>query len=193
MQGISLVTLFLEVGVHTTSFQHHDTPSRKKQLSVDTTIYIDHSFLDMPPPQEETVQSLQKNDYVTCCFDSFWWVTLIEMVNSAEKDYLCTFLHPHGPSTQFHWPRGNDNGYVPVTKIIMKIGIPTTSVNGRTYYITEDERKKHRTALRLWINHTSETKFLIFHARKGFGNRPLGGPKWFILHCVNGLSLKGGY
>ena len=143
----------------------------------------------MPPPQEETVQSLQKNDYVTCCFDSFWWVTLIEMVNSAEKDYLCTFLHPHGPSTQFHWPRGNDNGYVPVTKIIMKIGIPTTSVNGRTYYITEDERKKHRTALRLWINHTSETKFLIFHARKGFGNGPLGGPKWCILHGVQVLNL----
>ena len=143
MQGISLVTLFISGS----RSAHHFIPTsqytiQKKQLSVDTTIYIDHSFLDMPPPQEETVQSLQKNDYVTCCFDSFWWVALIEMVNSAEKDYLCTFLHPHGPSTQFHWPRGNDKGYVPVTKIIMKIGIPTTSVNGRTYYITEDERKK---------------------------------------------------
>ena len=83
---------------------HHFIPTsqytiQKKQLSVDTTIYIDHSFFDMPPPQKETVQSLQKNDYVTSCFDGFWLVALIEMVNSAEKDYLCTFLHTHGPST----------------------------------------------------------------------------------------------
>ena len=128
MQGISLVTLFLRVGVHTTTFQHHNTPSRKTTERRHNDLYIDHSFLDMPPPQKETVQSLQKNDYVNCCFDGFWLVALIEMVNSAEKDYLCTFLHPHGPSTQFHWSRGNDKGYVPVIKIIMKIGIHTTSV-----------------------------------------------------------------
>lgn len=116
---------FLEVGVLTISFQHRSTRFRQNNSCVYTTVFIDHSFLDMPLPQDETVQLLKKNDYVTCCFDGYWWVALIDTVNIEEKDFKCTFLHPHGPSTQFRWPRGKDEGFVPVTKIIMKIDIPT--------------------------------------------------------------------
>ena len=118
---------------------HHFIPTSQytiqaKQLSVDTTVFIDHSFIDMPLPQDETVQLLQKNYYVTCCVDGYWWVALINTVSREEKDFSCTFLHPHGPSKQFHWPRGKDEGFVPFTKIIMKVAIPTTSANGRTYF-----------------------------------------------------------
>ena len=103
-----------------------------KQLSIDTVLFINHSFLNMPAPQNETVESLKTNDYVTCCFDGFWWLVLIDAVNKEEKDLTCKFLHPHRLSNQFHWPRGDDREYVPFNKVIMKIETPKTSVNGRT-------------------------------------------------------------
>ena len=108
-----------------------------KQLSIDTTVFITHSFLDMPAPQNETLESLKCNEYINCSFDGFWWLALIEVVNKEEKDSTCKFLHPYGPSGQFHWPRGDDRGYVPLNKVIMKTQTPLTSANGRTYFITE--------------------------------------------------------
>ena len=104
---------------------HHFVPTSQytiegKQLSIDTTVFITHSFLDMPAPQNETLESLKCNDYITCCFDGFWWLALIEMVNKEEKDLTCNFLHPHGPTSQFHWPHGDDRRYVPLNKVITK-------------------------------------------------------------------------
>ena len=67
---------------------------------------------------------------------------MIEMVNKEEKDLTCKFLHPHGPSGQIHWPCGDNRLYVPLNKVIMKIQTPTTSANGKTYFITEEEKNK---------------------------------------------------
>ena len=74
-----------------------------KQLSINTTIFITHSFLDMPVPQNETLESLKCNDYITCCFDGFWWLALIEVVNKEEKGLTCKFLHSYGPSLSISW------------------------------------------------------------------------------------------
>ena len=125
---------------------HHFIPTSQytiqgRQLSVDTTIFIDHSFLDMPAPLTETLESLKPNDYITCIFHGHWWLVLIESVNKEEKDLTCKFLHPHGPTNQFHWP-DNDRGWVPLSRVIMKVQTPRTSVNGRTYFITEEEKNK---------------------------------------------------
>ena len=70
---------------------HHFVPTSQytiegKQLSIETTVFITHSFLDMAAPQNETLESLKCNDYITCCFDGFWWLALVEMVNKEEKD-----------------------------------------------------------------------------------------------------------
>ena len=48
-----------------------------KQLSINTTVFIIHSFLDMPAPQNEILESLKCNDYITCYFDGLWWLVLI--------------------------------------------------------------------------------------------------------------------
>ena len=134
---------------------HHFVPTSQytiegKQLSIDTTVFISHSFLLMPAPQNETLESFKCNDYITCCFDGFWWLALIEVVNKEEKDVTCKFLHLHGPSGQFHWPCGDERGYVPLNKVIMKIETPTMLANGRTYHISSLTRKrtKPRTTLR---------------------------------------------
>ena len=85
------------------------------------------------------IWSLKFNDYITCCFNGFWWLALIEVVNKEEKHLTYKFLHPRGQSGQFHWSRGED---IEITYPYMKIQTPTTSANGRTYFITEGEKNK---------------------------------------------------
>ena len=96
----------------------------------------------MPAPQNDTFESCKCNDYITCCFDGFWWLALIEVKNKEEKDLTCEFLYPHGPSVQFHWPCVDNGGYIPLNKDMMKIQTPTTSANRRIYLITEEEKNK---------------------------------------------------
>ena len=81
--------------------------------------------------------------HITCCFDEFWWLALINVVNKEEKDLTCMFLDPHGSLGQFHWPCGDDRRYVPLNKVIMKIQTSTTSANGKTDFITEEKKKQN--------------------------------------------------
>ena len=124
----------------------------------DRNVFITHSLLDMPAPQNETLEPLKCNDYITCCFVGFWWLALIKVVNKEEKDLTCKFLHPHGLSGQFHWPRGDDRGYVPSNRVIMKIQTPTMSENRRTYFITEEEKNKTQN----YFETTSVYKYFLF-------------------------------
>ena len=96
-------------------------------MSINTTISITCSFLDLPAPQNETLESRTCNDYITSSFDGFWWLALIDLVNKEEKDLTCKFFHPYGLS--FQWPHSDDREYIPLNKVIMKIQAPTVSAN----------------------------------------------------------------
>ena len=72
---------------------HHFVPTSKytiegKQLSIDTTVFITHSFLGMLAPQNKNLESLKCNDYITCCFDGLWWLALIEVVNKEKRPHM---------------------------------------------------------------------------------------------------------
>ena len=88
------------------------------------------------------IASLQVNDYATCLSDGFWWLVLVDTINEEEKDITCKFMHPHGPTNNFHWPSTDDKGYVPFDKIIMKVKTLRCSINGRQYSLDDDEVKK---------------------------------------------------
>ena len=66
-------------------------------------------------------------DYVTCIYDNYWWLALVEEINDAEKDVTCKFLKPHGPSENFYWPVRDDTVYIPV------------SSSGRQYFMSKKE------------------------------------------------------
>ena len=51
-------------------------------------------------------------------------------------------MHPHGPAKKFYWLQGDNKGYIPFDKIIMKFATPTSSVNGRQYFIEDEELKQ---------------------------------------------------
>ena len=66
-----------------------------------------HSLADMVP-----------GTYVACIYDNYWWIGNIRNVCEEEDDVEITFMHPHGPSESFKWPRREDNCCVPIIHII---------------------------------------------------------------------------
>ena len=60
--------------------------------------------------------------YVTCLYDSFWWVGLVTQV-----DVKVQFMFPHGPCKTFNWPETEDSCYVPIKNILCQISSPTTT------------------------------------------------------------------
>ena len=79
--------------------------------------------------------------YVTCLYDSFWWVGLVTQVDVEQGDVRVQFMFPHVPCKTFNWPETEDSCYVPIKKILYQISSPTTTT-GRTYRITDEEYDK---------------------------------------------------
>ena len=125
---------------------HHFQPTsvssvEGKHHSINIAYPVKHSSTELLNLSEK-VASLKPNDCVTCLFDCFWLLALIDSISSKEKDFTCRFMHSHGRANKFYWPRGGNKGYVPFDKIMMKVATPTTSVNGRQYFIQDEELKQ---------------------------------------------------
>ena len=112
-----------------------------KFVCADTPFSICHTF-SQPDEHIHTdmIKSLKPMDYVTCIYDNYWWLALVEEVNDAEKDVTCKFLKPHGPSENFYWPVRDDTVYIPYDKILLKVATPNSvSSSGRQYCISKKE------------------------------------------------------
>jgi len=74
-----------------------------------------------------------------------WWIGIILEVDKEKGDARTNFMHPHGPSRSFHWPRVDDICWVPITHLLCAIDAPTTITGrqaGRQYRITQLDVKK---------------------------------------------------
>ena len=123
-----------------TRASHHFIPLSSAKvahkLTSEDEAYIDiHNF---NVPTIFRITDLTPSTYITCIYNSFWWVGLITKVNLQEGDVQVDFMHPHGPRKSFNWPRHSDTCFVPIKNIILKIAAPATTT-GRTYTITNDE------------------------------------------------------
>ena len=58
-----------------------------------------------------------------------------------DKDIQVNFMHQHKQINQFFWPSREDICWEPVTAVLLKLDVSSTS-NGRTYSITEEEFQK---------------------------------------------------
>ena len=77
--------------------------------------------------------------FVTCLYDSTWWLGCVLNVNSSSDEIQVSFLHPPGPSPSFVYPSNSDILWVSRQSILTKVD-PST-VTGRTYKITESGSK----------------------------------------------------
>ena len=64
--------------------------------------------------------------YVSCIYDTFWWVCIVTEVNMHEADLKIEFFHQYGLRDTFCWPSVADNCFVPVSNILCIITAPTT-------------------------------------------------------------------
>ena len=89
--------------------------------------------------------------YISCVYNTFWWIGLILEVDVELGDVKIDFLHLHGLRKTFTWPVGGDTCHVPMKNILCSISAPLTAT-GRTYNIldvdyqnTVSAFEKHKT------------------------------------------------
>ena len=126
---------------------------RAKFVAVDPVFSVMHSF-EHPLQfiRADTIKSLKPMDYITCIYDNFWWLALVEEINKEEKDVTCKFMTPHGLSEQFRWPNKDDFAYVPFTSILEKVSTPNIiSSSGRNFSISSEDMTKTRQAFEKFL------------------------------------------
>ena len=67
--------------------------------------------------------------FVTCDYDSRWWLAFVLGVDTDNTEVKLTFLHPSGPSSSFRYPSD-----------ILTVVNPRASTR-RTYCLTKREMK----------------------------------------------------
>ena len=75
--------------------------------------------------------------YVAVEYDGKWWIVYVNEIFRQSNDVSVNFLHPHGPSPSYFYPRRPDSFIVDVDDILVQLS-PTT-VTGRTYHLSEDD------------------------------------------------------
>ena len=101
----------------------------------------DRAFLQFDFDKSLTTKIDIKNkcfSYVSCIYDTFWWVGKVTKVNVHEDDLKIEFLHPHGPRKAFSWPSVPDKCFISVSKILCIIIAPTTTA-GQIYQISDTD------------------------------------------------------
>ena len=51
---------------------------------------------------------ITEQNYVCCRYDNKPWIGLMKNISDEHGDYCINYMHPHGPSKLFHWPRDED-------------------------------------------------------------------------------------
>ncbi len=129
-----------------TRSSHHFVPlSTSKvghKLSSEDESYVDTHDFDLPTILDMSDISPMK--YITCIYNSFWWVGIVNKIDVEQGDVNVNFLHPHGPRKTFNWPQREDSCFVPMKNVLCIVS-PTTST-GRTYKINEEDYQKTVTA-----------------------------------------------
>ena len=88
--------------------------------------------------KEIDTKNIKCFSYVSCIYDTFWWVSIVTKVNVHESDLKIGFLHPHGPTKTFSWPSVADKYLVPASNILCVITSPTT-ITGQMCRISDTD------------------------------------------------------
>ena len=120
---------------------HHFVPQGGTKIS-HKLCSEDESFaatFDFKIPCHVLLSDVTPSTYVTCVYNGFWWVGLVQQVNHDEGDVEIQFMHPPGPRKTFNWPRRTDQCPVPITNVICGIQVPKTHSTGRQFTITDKD------------------------------------------------------
>ena len=124
------------------SSHHFITLSSSKfahKLSSEDESHADTHHFNLPTTFQ--LCDIRPTTYLTCIYDSFWWVDLVTQVDVEQGDIKVQLMFPLGPQKRFNWPEAEDSLYGPIKNIFCHISSPTTTT-GRPYKITNEEYDK---------------------------------------------------
>ena len=64
--------------------------------------------------------------YLSCIYNTFWWVGIVTEMNVSEGDLKIEFFHPHRSRKTFSWLSVADKCFVSASNILCVITAPTT-------------------------------------------------------------------
>ena len=110
------------------------------KLASEDSEFLQFDF-DKSLTKEIDIKNIKCFSYISCIYDTFWWVGIVTEVNVHEGDLKTEFLHPHGPRKTFSWPSVADICFVPASNILYIITAPTTTT-GQMYWISDTDFKQ---------------------------------------------------
>ena len=99
--------------------------------------------------EEIDIKNIRCFLYVSCIYNTLWWVGIVTEVNVHKFDLKIEFLHPHGLGKTFWWPSVADKCFDPVSNILCVITAPTTII-GWLYQISDTDFEQ---TLKAYENH----------------------------------------
>ena len=87
-----------------TGSSHHFVPLSSSQigrkLTSEDELYADIDDFNVPTLFE--IGDISQSAYVTCIYNSFWWVGMVSLIDIAAGNiFNIDFMHPHGPKKTF--------------------------------------------------------------------------------------------
>ena len=110
-----------------TRSSHHFIPQSASQIG-HKLCSEDDSFVDIHDfkiPTRVDIGDFTPSSYISCVYNSLWWVGLVNKVDEEQCDVDVQFMHPHGPRKTFNWPQVGDSCYAPIKNIVCAIQAPT--------------------------------------------------------------------
>ena len=116
----------LEWGVATILYQYLVT-----ELLTNSQVRIEFLQFDFDKSltKEIDIKNIKCFSYVSCIYDTFWWIGIVNEVNVHQGDLKIEFLHTHGPRKTFSWPPVVNKCFVPVANILWMYWISDTYDN----------------------------------------------------------------
>ena len=96
---------------------------------------------------EDELTSEEITGFITCVYDKQWWVACVLQMDVDCEEVTVSFLHPHGPSRTFKYPKQPDILDIPFSDVLTKVDPRTSS--GRLYTVTQKESRAATEKLRL--------------------------------------------
>jgi hypothetical protein len=77
--------------------------------------------------------------FVTCMYDTFWWLGCVLSVSEVSNDVKISFCHPHGPSSTYIYSASSHILQLPQLSILANVS--SKPATRRAYALTSEETK----------------------------------------------------
>ena len=90
-------------------------------------------IIDIQALTSFNIEDITAGSFYACKYENDWFIGVVKFVSMENDDVMFKFMHPKGFATHHFWPQRNDECWVPLQNILMKLSVPTSTLTGRNY------------------------------------------------------------